>query len=744
MNQYLLIGAVAALVVTGLLLLRSWRRKGWVQRYLDARLEEHTEAVDRMAAARHAGLWIALAAGMGLFAELMIIRIHSADFQIFAYFKNVSLLSCFLGLGVGYAVAGRYRLWTPLVLPLLAAEIGVLHLLRYTTFAHHLHNPVPEQLALGLSPTSTLPGVVISYLFLVVVFLFNAAAFVPLGQLAARLMAKKPKLAAYSWNLVGSLAGIGLLSLMSMLWTPPPVWIVAVTLGLVVLMWHSARAAVPTVVAALLLLGLLAMPLRPGQVEIYSPYQVLTLEYGHQPPPVLQVNNVYFQRILDLRRQARWQNRQLGRWSYHYALPYVFSRAPKDVLVVGAGTGNDVAAALRNNAARVDAVEIDPAILAMGRRLHPEGPYRSPRVTTHANDARAFIRNTKRRYDLIVYGLLDSHTLLSGQGGVRLDSYVYTVEAFREARARLKPGGLIALSFCVVRGALGRKIFLMLQEAFGHAPTVYFTGYDLGYYFFIGQQPLPATPPHLHGKLRPTPVFARLKVEVDKSTDDWPFLYMAQRSYPLSYLLMLVLLLAVSVVFVRQLMPAPAAGAPGAGPPAGAGFAARFSAPCFFLGAGFMLVETKGITELALAFGSTWMVTSVVIAAILTMAFLANLLVIRFGVMRPVVVYGLLLLSVVGGAFLASTQFAGGVGWGYRLGLTGLLTVPLFFSGFAFSSELKRAPSISVALSSNLLGSMLGGVLEYNSMYFGFRSLYALAVVMYLAAFLFSLRVDRK
>jgi hypothetical protein len=73
--------------------------------------------------------------------------------------------------------------------------------------------------------------------------------------------------------------------------------------------------------------------------------------------------------------------------------------------------------------------------------------------------------------------------------------------------------------------------------------------------------------------------------------------------------------------------------------------------------------------------------------------------------------------------------------------LTGILTLPLFFSGFAFSTELKKAPSVAVALSSNLLGAMLGGFLEYNSMYFGFRSLYLLAGAMYLLAFLGSIRL---
>src|SRR5215467_72466 len=108
----------------------------------------------------------------------------------------------------------------------------------------------------------------------------------------------------------------------------------------------------------------------------------------------------------------------------------------------------------------------------VGQQRHPEKPYADPRVHPINNDARTFLRGTTGAYDLIVYGLLDSHTLLSHGSSVRLDSFVYTVEGLREARSRLKPDGMISLSFTVLSEALGRKIYLMLQEAFdGRAPT---------------------------------------------------------------------------------------------------------------------------------------------------------------------------------------------------------------------------------------------------------------------------------
>ena len=109
-------------------------------------------------------------------------------------------------------------------------------------------------------------------------------------------------------------------------------------------------------------------------------------------------------------------------------------KAPKKILIVGSGTGNDTAYALQKGVKKIDAVEIDPVIIDIGRNYHPQKPYQSNKVNVIQNDARNFIQHTKNKYDLIVYGLLDSHASLSGRGGIRLDSYVYTVEAFKESK----------------------------------------------------------------------------------------------------------------------------------------------------------------------------------------------------------------------------------------------------------------------------------------------------------------------
>ncbi|HXC51781.1 MAG TPA: hypothetical protein VN634_12900 [Candidatus Limnocylindrales bacterium] len=691
---------------------------------LAAALDRHDEAVETIEPAR-LGAWIMLASALGLFIELMLIRWHSSMFQLFALYKNVSLLAAFLGLGLGYARGSMRPLMTPLVMPAIALQFLVLYGLSQTTLHDHLRNPVLEQSAMGFARVHSFGAVLIAYGFLLLVFTLTVVTCLPLGQLAARLMRRELPLVAYSANLLGSLAGILAFTLLGYLWSPPAVWILVAALGLGVVLARGASAwtVAPTIASVAAVAWMLAMPLSVDLSYVYSPYQVLAIETRRDQPVQILANHSYFQHIVDLSAAAQTSDPKKKIAAAYYELPYVVRPDPADVLVVGSGTGNDVAAALRRNARHVDAVEIDPVILDVGRRLHPEDPYNDPRVSPVVEDARSFVRRTDHRYDLVVYGLLDSHAQLSGMTSVRLDSFVYTVEAFREARARLKPGGLLVMTFCLVNWEQGRKMYDMLTQAFdGLEPVVFETGYDFGTSFVIGEGMMLPTGIPLKNI---TATVKAISAPVAVSTDDWPFLYMARRTYPLTYVVVIALLLLVSVVMIRELLPAGTS---------------RFEPVAFFLGAGFMLVETKSITELGLTLGNTWQVISVVIAGILTMAYLANRIILRRGRMPDPIAYGLLAASLLLGLAISGEVLSGMPPVLSRIVMVAVLTLPMFFSGFAFSSEVAREGDVSSALSSNLFGAMVGGFLEYNSMYFGFRSLYVFALVLYAMAFVFSTR----
>ncbi len=673
-------------------------------------------------------LWqIGLASALSLFAELMMVRLHASYFQLFAFFKNLSLLSCFLGLGLGYVRGSQQKTSLVIVIPLFTLQILILFFLRHTNIELFLRNPVPEQLAFGLFPTRDLPQFMTTYGFLSFVFTLNALCFLPMGEWIGSLMQNVSQLKAYSWNLAGSLAGVVGFSILSFLTTPPVVWFFFFFVGILCSLPKSKLFAVQASAAAFLL-TVLGTHFHFQQVDIYSPYQILTLRMQNLEdiPIQLRVSNTFFQNILNLKDDHVAGNPHLKDIAAYYAIPYQYRPHPENVLIVGSGTGNDVASAVRHQAKFIDAVEIDPSIYKVGFFLHPEQPYQAPNVHVHLNDARSFIRTTSQQYDLIIYGLLDSHSSLSGNSIVRLDSFVYTKEAFQEMKAKLKPDGLVCMAFSIGLGGnqsrIMKKLYIMLKETFpGAEPLIYKTSYDGGYTFLIGpnfsSQVLSDIPfPEISAELRSSPN------NVDISTDDWPFLYMSKRAYPASYFNLILLLLVLSVVLIQTLSK---------------GMSANFSRPCFFLGAGFMFLETKAITQLGLLYGNTWVVTAIVIVAILGLAFLSNWFWLRGLRLSQGIIYGALFLTL-GIGFLA-TRPSHGLSYGMNRNLLPLIiTLPVFFSGMAFSNQIKRSGSANSALCANIFGAMVGGFLEYHVMLLGFHALYFIAFLAYAGAWVSS------
>ena len=107
-----------------------------------------------------------------------------------------------------------------------------------------------------------------------------------------------------------------------------------------------------------------------------------------------------------------------------------------------------MSAALAYGAKHVDAVEIDPVIYNLGRADHPNHPYQDPRVTVHIDDGRSFVRKTQQKYDLVIYALVDSLVLHSGYSSLRLESFLFTQQAFEDIAARLNQAAfLLSLTF---------------------------------------------------------------------------------------------------------------------------------------------------------------------------------------------------------------------------------------------------------------------------------------------------------
>jgi len=694
--------------------------------FLDASAQAQARFLDTLDL-KYADAAIVFSAALSLFMELGFIRWQSSVLPFFALYKNFSLLACFVGLGLGYALAARDRIPLIIIIPLVAWQFIFMTIVRYGPENSLTTIPFLEELSMGTGEFSEWSHIRFLYGILTVVFLITALTFIPIGQLCGRLMERRTKLRAYGLNLLGSLLGVLLMLLAASLWMPPLAWF---ALCFFMIMLFTVR------MPSLMIVGIsftaiativLAWPVNSLWNRVYSPYQLLEIGRAQDTGlTLIKAAGHFYQRIHDF---SNTQNSAEREFRAYYDFAYKARRAPADVAIVGAGTGNDVAAALRSGAGHVEAIEIDPAILLTGKLSHPEKPYSDPRVHAVVNDARSFLRTTEQTFDLIVYGLLDSHTLLSQGSSVRLDSFVYTVEGLREARARLKPDGMLSLAFTLVSDSLGRKIYLMLQQAFDGRPPICVRA--LGSVIFLESNDANwALAPQLiqdSGFVDKTAFYADSTLHADVSLDDWPFFYMPERIYPVSYLIMIFQVLLLSLfVGVNFFSERPKFG----------------HLPFFFLGAGFMLIETKGITEMGLTFGNTWQVIGIVIASILIMAFLGNCAVQWLNIRRPLGPYLLLFASLVVGWYVAKSGGFASTPVG-RLETAIVLTLPLLFSGIVFSTLLSSKGHISAMMAMNLLGAVCGGLLEYNSMYFGFQFLYLIAMGCYLLAFVSGLALPK-
>ncbi|HVN76231.1 MAG TPA: methyltransferase domain-containing protein [Thermoanaerobaculaceae bacterium] len=683
-----------------------------------------------------------------LFVELALIRWLGTEVRVFAYFKNLALIACFFGSGLGCLVGARLN-WAraafyPALLLIVASVaipkaagwdlIGAVNRLLAEL------NDMPLW-AWGQRRIDTL-SVLSALAFLIVAFLLLALAFVPLGSvLGDRLQRCGNLLRGYSANVAGSLVGVVLFDGFSYFSLPPIAWFLAsCLLGWIII---ERRRELWVALCSATLIGALLLPRSPGAVAtVWSPYQKLTMLPQHATSAdgesvligyTLQVNETSYQRVANLAYRFLRSHSDLfpeapyAQW-IGYDLAYRVKEHPDDVLVVGAGTGNDVAAALRNGAGRVDAVEIDPRIVDLGRRFHPEHPYADRRVHVIVDDARSYLKRSTRTYDLIVFGALDSHTLNSTLSNLRVDNYVYTVQAFQEARARLKPDGVLWLLFAIERPYIAERLYGMLAEAFGRPPIV-FNNRDVarlspsggGTTFVIDRdgtvgERIDRTPSlaAIVGGARVYPVARRLL-----PTDDWPYLYVAGRSIPNLYLIVMGIIVVIALILVRPYVT----------------HLRRIDPHFFLLGAAFLLLEVQSISRMALVFGNTWVVNAIVISSVLVMILLANLAAPRFSDRALVPAFGCLFASLAVSYLFptrALLEVEGVARWAAAGALVGL---PILFAGLIFALTFRSVSEAGLALGSNLLGAIIGGACESASFLVGLNALVLLALLLYAGSF---------
>jgi hypothetical protein len=677
---------------------------------------------------------------LALFVEMLMIRWVTSDIRIFAYFKNFVLIACFLGFGLGCYLCRRRIQLTALIAPLLLLTIilkAPIPALRgsIASLSQMLGASVEVHVwGVPAMPTSW-TGMFLALAFVVPLFAVIATAFIPFGQLVGWYLENAPKgVSAYSVNVLASLAGIAGFTFLCFLYQPPWVWFLVAGIFSVVVFWRNAAARKALGITFLICVGLLAIPDHRNAKTYWSPYQKLTIRpvysAGQLETYILSTNDTLYQSILNLSPEFVHAHQEV--FARHppdenaYNMPYRFYPSPPSVLVLGSGMGNDVAAALRNGASRVEAVEIDPLILKLGKQLHFEHPYQSPRVHVTLDDARSYIENSHDQFDLIVFSLLDSHTTTSHFTNIRIDNFVYTREALARAKELLQPDGLFIVKFQVDNPWIAGRLFELMQTTFGRDPIQFQTdlgGFDTSGRFFVSGSPEriakatsdPALAAYLasHGKI---PLqSAKL------TTDDWPYFYQHEPGLPISVILISVAVLLIFGRFLRQT----------------AGDGGRIQLHFLFLGAGFMLLEAQIVSKMALLFGTTWVVNSIVVSGLLCLIVAANFVYDVFPRVPSSVAYAGLFLSLVV-MFVVPTHKLFFESWASRaLVATLVLCLPVFFAGIVFISSFAKGGFRGSDLGSNLFGSLIGGLLESSSLWFGLKSLTIIAAVLYLGSAIF-------
>lgn len=717
----------AAMLVAAQVLLWTAKRRG--NAFFSARPRESSGWSPRR-------LW--LASFLTLFAEMAFIRWIAVEVRVFAYFKNLALVLCFLGFGVGCALVTQRTRW----LAALQSFLALVLMVRIPHRTDGLFENLSQRLG-GAGDVSIweTPAYTDWRSFLAAaalsgcLFLLIVSVFVPLGQVVSQQMDRAcSSLRAYSWNLFGSVVGIAAFFAVSRLMFPPSVWMGVVLLGFALLQ-NTRRDAMLVASLVVPLALLLHDAAQPNTQILWTPYQevLYTRRYtraGDAWGGILQVNHTFYQSIVNLSPEFLARHPAIQKQADYdpYNLPFRFTVSSPTVLVVGSGTGNDVAAALRHNSRRVDAVEIDPAILELGKREHPERPYDSPKVAVYLGDARNFLKRTNQQYDLILFGLLDSHTQFSDYANMRIDNFVYTEEAFREAVRHLTPNGIIFVKFQVDRPWIANRLIGLLRQAVGSSPVVFRANstYTASSSCFVASRS-----DRVEEALAADLPLATLVVEnqispeagvVPATTDDWPYLYQKNRRIPLAfYSVSILVILTAIVLYIRvrrtQLIDA------------------RFSFSLFFfsMGAGFLLLETQIISRLALFFGTIWQVNAIVVTALLLALLLANAVVEKMRAVPKLPMWGGLLASLAIAYWFPFARIPASPTWVGMIAV-GVFSVPVVFAGILFSSEFRKALSPSAALCSNVIGAVAGGLLENLSLVFGLRALLLVAFLLYSVA----------
>jgi len=630
-----------------------------------------------------------------LFVELALIRWTGSNVIYLAYFSNFVLLGSFLGIGIGFLRA-RARIdlfnYAPIALAFFVGFVLI--------FPVEIDRSGSDLIYFGAFRPTGLP----LWLTLPVIFVAVAAVMAMIAEGVARAFVQFEALEAYRLDIAGSICGIAAFSALSFAWAPPVAWGLIAAVLFVVLLPPSPRPALRAA-RVVALIGLVFMLGRESIVPVWSWSPYYKVQVGQEPKGpylyTISANGVPHQAIIAT------ADREAAEPIYFLPYQHIAGNKLRDVLIIGAGNGNDVATALAMGASHVDAVEIDPRLLELGRELHPDHPYADPRVDAHVNDGRAFLEQTDAAYDLIIFALPDSLTLVAGQSSLRLESYLFTREAIGAARDHLAPGGAFTMYNFYRERWLVDRYAETLRSVFQSPPCL----------DDVGSGQLAALTVQLSGGgVCSTPWKPGAEVPAP-ATDDHPFPYLRQAGLPPFYLLTIGLILVASLVLVRGV--------------AGSLRPMRSYLDLAAMGAAFLLLETKNVVQFALLFGTTWFVNALVFGGVLLSVLAAIEVTRRLRVRRPSVLYLALLVALAIAWLLPAAVLLRLDFWPRLLAAATVAFLPIFLANLVFAGRFRDVGDSTSAFGANLLGAMVGGLVEYLALVTGYQALLVVVAALY-------------
>jgi spermidine synthase len=644
-------------------------------------------------------------------------------------------MAIFVGSGLGMFVKRKLSLTISTSL-LLAISAGIL-LGIFNNITTYL-SPISQSFIWFQAQPATWIQIIAGIILTILLVFLVMAVFIPMGQfLGAQFENSGQIVLYYSVNILFSLIGIWAFNFLSFLNFSPYLGIVAAQFALIYLTSNKNwNFVVLILISSLIMAGVSS----PADKQIYwSPYQKLSLiklpsDYFKAPGYQLEVNNVGFMGLLDLsadfkkslikklESEKTVENFDI-QFSNQYDLPYKLKVNPKNVLIIGAGGGNDAAAAVRAMIPSIDAVEIDPGVISLGRKYHPENPYSSPTVKITVDDGRSFLKKTKSKYDIVIMSLADSHTLNSSLNNIQLDNFLYTKESMAEVKNVLNPDGLVFISFDVRRPWIGAKIQTNLSRVFGHSPLVFSLQNELPLFGWGGvifvqdfakgqvENNLLSSP-----ELKQFIDDRKLSFDdpVEELTDDWPYLYLDKPRFPTIHLIMSFGIM-LFLIFAKNSMAQ----------------TGKFRWDSFLLGAGFLLFEFQNISKTSLLYGNTWTTNVYTISAVLVFILIANLISVKVKIPLKAC-YALLFLAFIIEIAMPISFFNQFSTITKYLISPLVLNLPLLFSGLIFINLFRHVRDRQSFFASNLIGSAFGGMLGFFSYLYGLKFLLYVSLLMYI------------